>query len=207
MSIADNIRRLKTDIDEVYKAGVASGSNAFWDAYLTNADTVECRYMFAGSHWTDETFKPNKTIQPRAARFMFQNSDVTKVSKNQIDFSKSTELRNCFDSSNITELDFNSSSATNLSNTFAGCTNLRVLNYEGTIKGNLDLSDTTMLSLDSLKSVLLACNGNGSGKTITFSSYCIDGETNTFSTIVADNDAHNAYRAALDTYGYSIAFN
>ena len=217
MSVADNIRQLKIDIDETFKAG----SKAFWDAYTKNALSVDCRYMFAGAAWTNDSFKPpyDEPLKPNptASRYMFQDSGITKITKEQIDFSNATNLRQTFSQSNIeeayvdaskaylyntfetiqdpeaTKLELIVSDKTTYRDAFKGFTSLTELriygkeyNTEGTEfelingtigNGGFDLTDCTYLSVQSIKSVLNACNKENANITVTLPYYCIDGKT------------------------------
>lgn len=206
MTTEELIRQLKQDINEVY----LSGGNIFWNSYIDNTK-AEYRYAFYGGHWTDDAFKPNSVIVPKGARFMFQNSSITKITKEQVDFSQATDLRDCFNGSAITELDFNSTGCTNtsnLSNIFKDCSNLRVLNWEGTIKGNLDLSDCINLTLSSIESVLKACNGTGTGLTITLPEYCEGGTVDTYDMCCGgDSEELMVVYAQANIAGYTFAFN
>ena len=57
--------------DEGYAAGQKAENDRFWDGYLENGNRQNCNYLFFGSYWTDETFKPKHSISPTAAQYMF----------------------------------------------------------------------------------------------------------------------------------------
>lgn len=81
MTIADKVRRAKTDFDEVHTAGVELGKalggytegfeagkqeeyDAFWDALqiTTSGLRDKYEYAFAGTGWNDKNFKPKYDI-------------------------------------------------------------------------------------------------------------------------------------------------
>ena len=225
MTTADLLNEIKEDINEVYEAGYQS----FWDALTNNNNiTADCRYLFYGEYWTDKAFKPPYAIKPNKNnnRYMFQESNITKVSTKQIDFSEATTLRQTFVQSNVEEvemvvdkatlnatfdgvdtlkkLDLTVSDSTNYSNAFNGCSGLTDLTINGTIsKAGFDLTDCVYLSVESIKSVLEACNKENANITITLPYYCIDGKT-----ITADicfTQLPNEYNAA-NANGYLISW-
>lgn len=226
MTTADLLNEIKTDINEVYEAGYKS----FWDDYTNkNNITVDCRYMFYGPYWTNEIFTPPYPIKPNKnnSRYMFQESGITKVSTKQIDFSEATTLRQTFVQSYVEEvemvvdkatlnatfdgvdtlekLDLTVSENTGYSNAFNECSGLVDLTIRGTIgKAGFNLTDCVNLSVESVRSVLNACNKENANITITLPYYCIDGETDTsdicFTELAAD------YNAAIAN-GYLISWN
>ena len=230
MTTADLLTEIKADIDEVYEAGYKS----FWDAYTNkNKITTDCRYMFAGAAWTNDSFKPpyEEPLKPNptASRYMFQDSGITKITKEQIDFSEATNLRQTFSQSNIeeayvdaskaylyntfetiqepeaTKLELIVSDKTTYRDAFKGFTSLTDLTIGGTIgtKG-FDLTDCVYLSVASIKSVLEACNKENANITVTLPYNCIDGETVTSD--ICFTQLTNEYNAAIAN-GYLISWN
>ncbi len=89
-AIADNIRDktggteeltlddMASGVNEVYEAGKKSEYDSFWDEYL---NFPQATYLFAGSCWNDEIFKPNKDIvvNGKNANYMFALSRITDL--------------------------------------------------------------------------------------------------------------------------------
>jgi hypothetical protein len=160
--------------------------DAFWNAYTNNNKRTYWRYAFAEQGWVDANFKPPYTIIPTSdARYMFQNTGITSIDETQVDFSKLSNFRDTFYSANsLVNLRLKiKDTATFGANAFLECTSLKNLTIIGTIGGaGLDLSDCTSLSLDSIKSVLDACNKPNANITVTLPSSCTvkDAEGNEF---------------------------
>jgi hypothetical protein len=234
MSIAEETLQLKQDFDEVYAAGYKS----FWDIFTKNATTNDCRYMFYGENWTDEVFTPPYAIvpNPSASRYMFQESGITKVTSKQLDLSKAKTIRQTFALSNIEEVEIvvgyatlnatfeNVETLTTLTltvgadttytNAFIGCSGLTNLTIDGTIgKAGFDLSDCTNLTLESIKSVLEACNKEQANIVVTLPEYCEGGNIYTIDACMADGNygiegLTTAYSNAMNKlHNYSISFN
>lgn len=238
MNTAELITQLKQDIDEVYTAGTASGYKSFWDDLTNNNNiNVDCRYMFYGAYWTNEIFTPPYPIKPNPNgsynRYMFQASGITKVSTQQMDFSEANTLRQTFAMSNVeevemvvdeatlnatfenlttlTDLELTVSANTSYSGAFDGCSGLVNLTIDGTIgKAGFDLTDSTNLTLESIKSVLLACNKANANIVITLPEYCEGNTVNTQNACMGvdsdDGELINAYGEAMSN-GYTISFN
>ena len=77
--------------------GVSQGRQAqyeeFWKKATDNNTRTNYRYAFCGAAWNDDTFNPLYTLYPVNADRMFaQYSGITKLTKEQVDFSKATTM-------------------------------------------------------------------------------------------------------------------
>lgn len=59
MSIADKLRLIANNVQKVFDSGKKAENKEFWDNALYSSSGT---YKFAGSCWTDETFRPPKDI-------------------------------------------------------------------------------------------------------------------------------------------------
>lgn len=93
------------------------------------------------------------------------------------------------------------------SNIFRNCSKLKNIVITGTIgKNGFDMSPCTVLSRNSILSVLRACNKENAAVTITLPVNCIDGETNTETYIANDTELNTALSNARNN-GYTVSFN
>lgn len=84
MTIAEQLKRAKADLDAVYAAGKASGGGGatdsfydqFWDACQQNGERTIYQYLFVGEGWTNDNFKPKYDIVPSRANYMFQYAGI-----------------------------------------------------------------------------------------------------------------------------------
>lgn len=122
MSIAEKLTTIANNQQLVYDAGFAAGQAAggggdsyydeFWDTVQQNGDRTGYVYGFAGTSWTDDTFKPKHKIEVRRANYMFFYSEITdlpaalKRAGVVLDFSKisGSWMIRPFDSSQITRV-------------------------------------------------------------------------------------------------------
>ena len=79
MTIADKIRRAKTDLDEAYEAGKKSEYDKSWDIHQQNGARKDYSYAFGGQGWTDETFKPKYDIVPTTVQYLFGYCLITDL--------------------------------------------------------------------------------------------------------------------------------
>ena len=148
-----------------------------------------------------------------------------------LDFSNNTNALQCFQLSAMTHLPtIDLSMVTNASYVFASMSNLveieklilssktpqnnmfyqtpslTTLTIEGVIdKNGFNVQWSTKLSRTSFLSILKALNITVIGVTVTLPTNCIDGATNTLTTIQNDTELNSAYTTAIAN-GYTIAF-
>ena len=137
---------------------------------------------------------------------MFQSSEISTITLNDINFSQGTDLRNMFDScSGLKYLEFNNgNNAPFQSTTFAGCTALEYLYFPNTIEVNgLNLEDCTRLTEESTVYVLAALSSDpliASGKSVTMPIHTKQW------TDVESSDANILLRQVTEA-GWTVAFN
>lgn len=217
IDIADAIRE-KSGTDELIDPinygekirNIPSSGVDFLSIYVEELNkNTGWRYAFAGAGWTDRTFIPQETIvvpNGYTMRFMFQSSGISKITLDDIDFSKGTDLRNMFDGcSSLKHLEFNNgNNAPFQSTTFAGCTALEYLWFENDIEvSGLNLEDCTALTEESTLYVLLKLSIDpsiASGKSVTLPIHTKQW------TDVESSDANTALRWATEA-GWTVAFN
>ena len=183
--------------------------SAFWDVFQDYGKRTNYANAFrsgstAGGGWNDETFTPK--YRPITAvdnqSCMFENTQITEVSEDKVDFSQAVTLTHLFRySTGIKTVVMNVSSALYMTNAFRqapnltsvtlkylredcsldmafyGCTGLTDLKiYRGTIGTNFGVSNCTKLTVDSLflEIILNLANKANSGTTAT----CTLGATN-----------------------------
>lgn len=136
----------------------------------------------------------------------FQLSKITHIPT--LDCSKLTNTRYAFASSNIVEIEklIFTETTTYDATTFQNATAIETLIIEGVIaKNGFDVHWSTKLSKASLLSILKALNITVSSVTVTLPAYCIDGTTDTLTTIQNDTELNFAYTTAIAN-GYAIVF-
>lgn len=159
--------------------------NAFWDAFQDNGNRTEYGYAFRTTCWTDENFRPKYPfiLGRYGAYQMFQGTGITDFTRDGIvlDFSEAVDMRYIFADTKNTEMklptiDMSSASATyqtfgnywgkdlsvilreetDYSDTFAGTLYLENLSINGTISKAIKLKDSSLLSDESIQSVINA---------------------------------------------------
>ena len=144
---------------ETYEAGKNAEYMRFWNIYTQNGSRVEYRYAFAERGWIDELFKPPVVLCPVYARYMFLTSKITSITDAQVDFTKTSDMRDTFDACDVLEtlvLKI-SGSKTFSANTFRDCSALTNLTIIGTIESNnFNVQWSENLTHDSLMSIINA---------------------------------------------------
>ena len=141
MTVAEQLIRAKSDLDEVYAAGKREGSadsvSAFMESYQDSGNRTDYATAFAGTGWNENTFKPTRDITPSNAYMMFRGC-AAAVSLPEwleyhcggvkLDFSKATNTQYLFNNSSFTEIGVvdvsGSTGSTPLDNAFTQCKNL-----------------------------------------------------------------------------------
>ena len=89
--------------DKGYEDAIQDEYDRFWDDYQDNGTrTIYTIYVggFAGSYWTDETFKPKYDMVVTDATMMFRSTEITDLRKETIgislDFSECKNLNYAF---------------------------------------------------------------------------------------------------------------
>ena len=144
MSIADRITRAKSDLNEVYNAGIEQGKqdekDAFWNSYQNYGNRKNYDYAFyvkdsSGINiiWNENNFNPIYDIQPSSALHMFDgmgNFDLVKKLEELnviLDFSNCNGLSYCFANSQLTHIGYVPFKTYALNNVFSDCTHLHTI--------------------------------------------------------------------------------
>ena len=167
---------------EGVEEGQKAEYDKFWDAYQDYGNRTEystARGNFGGKFWTDEIFKPKYPMNVTNGSSMFRQTGITDFTKDDIrlDFSKCTDMDYTFAYSGNVKLPFvDLSSATKTTQTFGELTsdsltvkfseNTKILNpfvrmkklvnltVDGTVGMNISFSDSSLLSSESVQSVI-----------------------------------------------------
>ena len=126
---------------KVYNAGYEKGKtegggdnyyNVFWNDVLQNGERTNCSYLFMGTAWTAETFKPPYKISPTNADNMFYNASNLTVDLRDydIDFTRIYSMQYAFRYSGVTALgviDVSAGTSTSVTAMVANCSNLHTI--------------------------------------------------------------------------------
>jgi hypothetical protein len=123
MTIAEQLARAKTDLDDVYEAGYNKGLtdappsgdyqdgfeagkqaeyDAFWDGYQEKGLRKTSDFLFAGNGWTKSNLIPKYDIQPTRANQMFSLSGfVGDLAQHFENLGRTLDFSNCIMASGI----------------------------------------------------------------------------------------------------------
>lgn len=192
---ADAQADLIAQIGEAVKGKVLY--DAFWDAYQENGNKQDYSLAFGGGGWAQgNLFKPKYKIYPTNVYRMFESSQLTDLSKVNMDFSRCSQFVQPFANSLITKLgviDTRSAtyvgyllnSATKLvsvekvilkddgsqqiGNTgFASTNSLQDISFGGTLGDTFSFQQSANLSNASVQNIINALKSGVSGKVVTF---------------------------------------
>jgi hypothetical protein len=137
MSIAERVRRLKADLDEVYDCGLNCGKSdeydCFWDAYQQNGNLTNYTHAFAGLGWTAENMRPKYPVRPVgwSERMFFKNQVAEPFANGEFDFSQLTDCNYMFAEAAAERIDFiDLSGCNNLNYPFYYAPRLHTLNLK-----------------------------------------------------------------------------
>lgn len=183
MSIADKLTTIAENEQKVYDAGKQAEYDEFWDSYQQNGKRTKYSHAFAGSGWNDITYNPKYPIVAVGnADFVYAYSAVKKIG--DLNLSKATGglnqiIRQCTELEEIGEIIINDSITTlstsfysnhklktikklkfgtirTFTNTFVGDSSLVNIVLEGTIAGDISFQNSSLLSKESLISIMTA---------------------------------------------------
>ena len=132
MSVADKLATIAANEQRVYDAGKEAQEKAFWDMYQSNGSRVDYQSAFAGSGWTETTFRPKYNMAPTNVYMMFSGASISGdlVSILQglgvtLDFSNTTSMPYLFQNSMFTRIGVvDASKAESLTGVFLNMHNL-----------------------------------------------------------------------------------
>lgn len=73
MSIADKLTTIAENEQKVYDAGAKSEYDKFWDKVQNYGNPRSYYYLFGGSAWTPDTFKPKYSFNANNYQYVFYN--------------------------------------------------------------------------------------------------------------------------------------
>ena len=137
MSIREKITTMVENTHQAFAAGAASvpSMDSFWDVFQDYGNRTEYANAFRsgskdGGGWNDDTFTPKYApiTVVGSANGMFENTQITEIDVNKVDFSKATTLGQVFRySTGIKSITMDVSSATDMTNTFRSAICLKQL--------------------------------------------------------------------------------
>ena len=170
MTVAENLLRAKSDIDEVYEAGKQAEYDRFWDAYQNKGNYEGYSMAFAGTRWNDDTYNPKYDIAVNnVANQMYSFSSITDT-KVSIDVASgiSVQLSNTFAYSKLVTIrKLIVREGNSLATAFISCTALKNIVFEGVIGRSIDIHWSTLLTADSLESIVTHLSDTATGYTCT----------------------------------------
>lgn len=159
---AIHLEEMPGKVDEVFEAGVKSEYDRFWDSIQQNGTRRNYPYIFGGSGWTDDVFKPKyEIIVNNLATQMFgYNSQITKIpvpiTIDSAAYSTSVFL-SCTRLVGIPSLTL-TEKVTTYSTWFTGCAALENIGLtpESVIAASINLGESPKLNIESLRRILNA---------------------------------------------------
>lgn len=169
MSIAEKLVTIVENEQKVYKAGQKSEYDAFWDAFQENGNREYYDDAFRGICWKEEIFKPKYPLNNiKSAANMFNQTKMTNIDYD-LDFTNATNISYAFAYSQIERIKsvkFGSSCA--MSNAFSDAKKLTDLTVNGKIYVNASFAQSSLLTLESLRSIINALNQLVTRKTLKY---------------------------------------
>lgn len=175
MDIAEKIVRLKQDIDTAFAKGKDSQRSDFWREYQDWGYRRSYYCSFSGKSWDDVTYNPMYPIvtgvYANDAKQMFYYSDITSTKVDiVVNINQGTSdylFGYCKKLKDILLLDVTNYTG-KYTGWFSNCDTLENIKIKGTVKNSgLDFHWSTLLSADSLKSIINALSTTTTGLTIT----------------------------------------
>ena len=184
MSIAEKLVTIAENQEKVYDAGKQAERIALWEAIQDGGKRTTYNNAFQGNYWTDENFTPLYPIIVKGiADDMFRGCGITDFTKEGVilDFSACTSVRRGFEDTKNTETKFPAFDFSNVAlatdafknywgkdlslslseqfgggNSFIGCLYLENLTISGTIGKWIGFKDSSMLTNESVQSIINA---------------------------------------------------
>lgn len=159
-------------IPQVFQAGKNAEYDMFWDSIQQNGNRQDYWGTFA--FWADEIFKPKYPIKTNSANYLFYHCGAANIP--EITITGST-LINTFENSRgqvIEKVKLLANGSQSFTSTFLGMKQLREIRFEGVIGNNISFKDSTLLSAESMASIVEALSASASGKTLTLSQTAVN---------------------------------
>lgn len=163
--------------DSGYEAGKKSEYDRFWDAYQDYGKRVNYAQIFYNNGWNKDTFNPKYDIICEGNCYgIFTYSAIVDTIKN-IDVTKATDVGSLFNACTQLEIVRNLIVSENVPITawFNNCSKLKNLTITGAIgKNGLNLKWSTLLTKESIISVINALSSTTSGLSCTLSQVAVN---------------------------------
>ncbi len=171
MSIAEKLTTVAENQQRVYDAGKKAEYDAFWDVYQSNGQPRNYSNRF--TQWSDAIYKPKYPIivyENGSCLSCFNNATITDTLVD-ITFQKGCDVRYFF--SNCSKLEtvrkIICDKTANVGSLFTNCSSLKNVTFEGEIGYGFSVSSSTVITHDSLMSIINALETKTSGThTMTF---------------------------------------
>lgn len=203
MTTEEKLITVAENVPKVYEAGRKAEYDAFWNELQQFGRRTNYACSF-GAAWSDKTFKPKYDLVPTDSYMMFRSTGITDLKNLpvKLDFSKTTNVQYMFQWSNakyigvvdlrnvkgqlsqtfaytsfisIDKIIFKEDGSQAIdTNMFTESKELKDLTIEGCIGKTLDLHWSTLLTHDSLMSVINALSSTTSGLTLTLSTTAVN---------------------------------
>lgn len=186
MSIAD---KFEVIADEVYSKGLTEGEaqgrqaacDEFWDTLQNNGALTNYTLMFANPNWTDNIFNPKHNfVSSTFYRCWYSADKITRIPK-ILDGSNASTVTGFnqafYGMNNLVKIEkIISRKEAPWTNTFESCIRLAEVQFDGVVGRDIDLSDTKVLTAESMKSLINVLADysidNPHTYTVSFSSNC-----------------------------------
>lgn len=169
--------------DASYDEGFADGKqaeyDAFWDAFQNYGNPKNYGYVFAYDAFTDETYNPKYPINctyavAMSGQYVFTYSKITNT-KVPVICGANRAMSSAFANSKIETIPkFVVLETNTFGNTFQKCEALKNITIEGVVANNISFADSSLLSRESIVSVIDHLSDTASGKTVTLSKTAVD---------------------------------
>lgn len=155
-----------------YEEGKQAAYDAFWDSFQVNGTKRNYNYAFAGTGWQDDTFNPKYPIVAESAQYTFYYN--TNITSTKVPITIDASIAPYFFGAcrNLVTIPSLTVPANlKYEKMFSNCGSLQNITFtEDSVidKDGLSFSVCTLLTRESVQSILNALSSNGTGKTITF---------------------------------------
>lgn len=175
-----NVIEVGGDTEGAYNEGYEEGQQAeydrFWDSFQSNGTRKNYIEAFSGVCWKDDTYNPKYPITiSSGGNMLFSNNTSITSTKVPIIIDSTAFISSVFSgcsmlnkikSIKVTE------KVSAFSSWFSGCTHLETINFteDSVIANNISFSPCSLLTTESIDSIINALGTVTSTKTITFHS-------------------------------------
>lgn len=157
MSIAEKLNTIINNEAKVYRAGQKSEYDRFWDAIAQKG--LRTNYQYAFCRWSNMDFKPKYEFNFTNAFWAFAYSGFVELDID-FDLSEATSVNNmfygCQKLKTIKKIKLKADGSQSITQLLYDCPALVNVVFEGCIGSNMNCAKSTLLSHDSLVSVLNA---------------------------------------------------